>query len=1394
MIRSFTTRFLVACHPLSIVRLSIPIGDRLTSNPNTANPFTPGPTADALPAGDVERQAVASLRGYAYQVAAAALAWLDLDDKGKVYLEVAEDYATVAQQSLDAVQVKDTAESGSITLNTEAVRDAIDAFVNLVANNEDRQVQLRYFTTSPIGTEQRIADRPAGEAGLNYWRRAAAGADIGPLRAILISDKFSANVRAFVAARNDQALRHDLLHRIHWECGKPDISGIVRELEERLVILGRERFGLAATEAKQLSNTVLYQVLKISILKNPAERVLTRAELYRKIDEATQVSVSRRAVGSILNIGSVLAAVLSSGEAAALSTAETNWLIPKSDFATPRAVISRQTLASKIDETRAKYGQAVLVGASGLGKSLLARSVARRLPNGFATIDLRDVEEGEAARRLSLTLGRIGSLDFDCLIFDDFNQIEDSRARNSFGRCVQALYRRDRTAIITAYRSPSQKALTELGLDANAVIDIPYLTEEEAREVVQAAGGEPKHWGGIAFATGAQGHPQLVHAFVMGMSARNWPRSEVREIVIRGFASDDIDAERDAARRSMVASLSEDARTLLYRLSLAIGRFDRALGLKIAEVPHPLSRPGELLDSLIGPWIETLGTGVLRVSPLAAHAGWGMLTHETQVVIHAAIAHQLLRKRTVSATEANGILMHGLMGNDNNALSHLAYSVLMSDGEATNHWRDQLFMLPLLRTDESIFPTNPLVSILLRLAQFKLVATGNDAKETTACSAALLREVEEIKIDELRDMLEGMALASILNTIGIASAVSNWVNLLQRYRKKIDTSATLRELKKTTEAALLEDHRKFFSTTFSIGSSNLQSVQRVEEIFLDLDSLSAADRFVWFDGFENHPTDYSLIINPSWVAEAKRGELNATNAAERFKRMALLAEKWKITKLASECHVARAVMLDEYSNDQPSALAALDEAEATIGTNVVISRARARIYWRDHKYHEALGILRNIADVVGQGNPVDRAFAMREASISAAKTGEWKQAAIWFEEADQAAASAGTDDMHVMAIGLAADRAVALLEVGSTEEALRAMASCLARLSKVDPAESLRAGYCHRVVRHAVLWMDSRIDNRETFIDGKPIQILPGTCSNPEPQESILSLPLTSLDLAWYMLAEAEVSYGDDADIEKSLRSRLCDGPVPLMETTLRQRKITRDIINSDVANFSHNLLPFIAGVEFLRRQRQGGHEVFDVVSPPRGEIPRLSDTELAEPTAVAIATDALAALGMASLFRGNPDPAQDLQRNLTRTVGDLFPGKTLVERWREAGAPPTGLDEIVIEGIAQLRSGEFLTPRQVWEIGLRFFEKIRQSGFRNALAPLLRNWLQKQWEDIISNGSFRLSRPMQTVPAIEASFAQNFKDEAFIASLLLTTAEAVGSPLAAAYEAHLKEIARSGR
>jgi hypothetical protein len=1058
-----------------------------------------------------------------------------------------------------------------------------------------------------------------------------------------------------------------------------------------------------------------------------------------------------------------------------------------------RPPFPRESLASKIGHALVKYGRVILVGGSGLGKSLIAREVAGKRPLGFVMVDLRDVDASAVSQRLGLTLARIGALSFDCLIFDDFNHLEDGQARTAFVRCLQALQRRDRLAIVTAYRRPSQKTLTELGLNAEAVIEIPYLTEEETIGVVRAAAGDPEQWGGIAFAAGAQGHPQLVHAFVLGMAARGWPLSEIREVVIRGFASDDIDAEREAVRRSIATVLSEAARDLLYRLSLVIGRFDRALALKIAEVPPSIQRAGELLDSLIGPWVEVVGKDAFRVSPLAANTGRGMLTSETQQAVHAAIAIKMVAKRLISAADADRILMHGLLGKEAQSLFFLAYAVLTAESMAIELLREHSFLLPILSTDQPIFAVNRTVSIMLRLAQFTLLAVKQDANETAACVKALLREAGE-EPDIGGNLEATVALTSILNTIGIASSVPNWVELLQRFRVNVEANPLLQGLKEATERASTEVGRTFYGMLFSIGIGHLQSVKRLEEILTDLDHLTEAERLLWLESFESHPGDYSLLVNPPWTAEQLRNELNPVDAAERYKRLALLGQKWNCRALAIQCHVARAVMFDEYMDDEAGALAALDEAVAAVGEDVEISRARARIYWRHGKYHDAVTIMRGIADVVGRDSPIERAYAMRQAAISAAKAGDWAQAEAWFGEAEKAAASSGINDMHTMAVGLEADRAVALLQTGNIEAALQTMASCLMRLAEINPDESLRTAYCHRVVRHTVLWMESEIDKRETLIDGKLIEMLPGICSNPEPPASITDLPLGPLDLAWYMLAGAEISSGRDVGIVKLLRSRLKDGPILFMEVELRNRWLTMAVFNSDSAAFASHVLNYLAAMEYLRGRDQAYRDTFSALAPPRGEIQPLSPGDLTQPIVEGVAADAIVAFGMAAALRGTSDLTIELQKYLAETVGENYPGKAIVDKWRGIEVPLAPLDKAATEAIALIRADMHLEPRKSWKVGLRLFEKIRQSNFRKALAPLLANWLREQWKRIIANETFRLSRPMQTMPAIEATLAENKKSEAFIASLLLTSAEAVGSPLAAEYEKLLKEISVGDR
>ena len=124
------------------------------------------------------------------------------------YLEVAEDYAIVARDAILGVQVKDAERSGSVTLNSVSVRNAITNFIDLVERNPDKSVDLRFFTTSDIGTEREIADRPDNMAWLHYWKRTCAGANILPLRKVLESNKFMDKVRRFCKARDDEQLRY----------------------------------------------------------------------------------------------------------------------------------------------------------------------------------------------------------------------------------------------------------------------------------------------------------------------------------------------------------------------------------------------------------------------------------------------------------------------------------------------------------------------------------------------------------------------------------------------------------------------------------------------------------------------------------------------------------------------------------------------------------------------------------------------------------------------------------------------------------------------------------------------------------------------------------------------------------------------------------------------------------------------------------------------------------------------------------------------------------------------------------------------------------------------------------------------------------------------------------
>src|SRR5712671_1191239 len=178
-----------------------------------------------------------------------------------------------------------------------------------------------------------------------------------------------------------------------------------------------------------------------------------------------------------------------------------------------------------------------------------------------------------------------------------------------------------------------------------------------------------------------------------------------------------------------------------------------------------------------------------------------MLTPEAQRPVHELIAQELPSRRRIDAADANMILTHALAGKSTHSLLALAYSVLTAKSKAVELLREHFFLLQVLRIDRPIYPENRSVSVLLRMAQFKLLAMKGESAEISACVGALLEEVNEEEEPQIRGLLESMAIAAVLNTIGIASHVPNWVQLLQRFKAKVDAEPVMQELKKSTDAA-----------------------------------------------------------------------------------------------------------------------------------------------------------------------------------------------------------------------------------------------------------------------------------------------------------------------------------------------------------------------------------------------------------------------------------------------------------------------------------------------------------------------------------------------------------------------------------------------------------------
>ena len=83
-----------------------------------------------------------------------------------------------------------------------------------------------------------------------------------------------------------------------------------------------------------------------------------------------------------------------------------------------------------------------------------------------------------------------------------------------------------------------------------------------------------------------------------------------------------------------------------------------------------------------------------------------------------------------------------------------------------------------------------------------------------------------------------------------------------------------------------------------------------------------------------------------------------------------------------------------------------------------------------------------------------------------------------------------------------------------------------------------------------------------------------------------------------------------------------------------------------------------------------------------------------------------------------------------------------------------------------------------------------RRSNFKSYLIPIIAAWQRTVWTRIVVSETFRLSRPLWTVPAVQAALSIADDDERFLGALFLATSNAVGATLPREMQSHFETLA----
>jgi tetratricopeptide (TPR) repeat protein len=1287
---------------------------------------------------DANRDATASIRGYVYQIYQSVLAWMLLKENELLVLEGAEDFDVYNSFSVVTTQVKDVA--SNITLRTA---DVIDTLNNHWANKEknpDYDIILRFLTTSEAGQEQGSPFGP-GVKGLNYWQSAESNLiDVEPLRTFLLTLGLSQNIHGFIKDATGDELREQLISRIKWDMGNKQREAIQYTIEAKLKIHG---FKLSINT--HLSCQALPYLLKktADLLSTNGPKELRFCDFLTSFDEATTVTIPRgklEAMASTSNLQQ-FAGMFDSAEMLRLANISTTIgnPIPIVDGG-----ISRTTVVSNL--TNLLLGQRVifLCGSSGLGKTNLASLICHQAGESWGWAGFRGMQPDQIKDVLNRVAFEMNSDRLPpFLVLDDLDLSQVSIFEREFITLVFSVFNSNGMVIITGPIRPPLQLLPKLWKDEACEVSVPYFNETEVTEMVYAHGlfdsKRTTEWARTIWIT-TSGHPQLVHARVRNISARGWPSIELSDLT----KPEDVERVRSEARLRLVKEFpTENTRLLAYRLSLINGVFTRETAIAIAETPPPTTLPGEAFDALIGPWIEREGANRYRVSPLLTGAANNVLSDANIKAVHGAIALSIISRKSINQLEVGTAFFHAFMAKHAHALFMLASKISMADSKHMHLLYDAMTWLTFVGLDagQKILPENPSIDLILRVAQYKLIAASPEPDKSCVIIDRIEEILNEIEPTELRQYSEILAYGMILNTLEVKIPSSKVIRMISRMIDLQEESPVLKEISNSfanghSDLPRLGENKPA-QLLFSYQAIRLSGLDDLSELVASLDALPPNKRDQLLIVCDSDFDFASLLISRAWWKEVEGGTLDVNKALRLFDLTMLKSREWKRPEITKACFVAMSVIQDEYGNSIERALEVLDAADNEFPDDANVINQRAKVLFHANRDNEALPIAYKALELPGLST-VEFVFCCRVTGIAAAKSDDWAETErLFLLGAEKTKLSSVQQSMG---IGLMADVAFALWKQKKFDNSLLLFAQALDSLGEIPLSDDIRTRHLHATVRHCISWIhfEARGKYPSDFIE--PV---PGMCSNQEPHEGIKDHRIIDISAAWDLLASTEQILGLDLGI-KARAYLVAGGKKPLLIEGYN-RALAFELIFKN-KNFDDLVTAIIGMHEAIlhsKSLKDGQDDEWTI-----GDVPKLPEGYWDKSEALDFIYHYLLVASVICTFDNQASPLP-----IVRWRADLAKASTLTDEVNcflnvlSGAIPDQTLYQQAAAAIFALRNGVF-APSELWKGSFRLINALMNE--KRLVETSLEGLLNSSWLFAINSQRFAFSTPSLACADIE--------------------------------------------